>query len=99
MRVFTLRLRAKTHTETTEVLLSPDQSDAQTKPLSLSLFVCFFVSLFAYSGVGRPVELLNSQEEEEEEEEKEESQSESESQSSSSKGGHLFSYKYCKHSE
>ena len=94
MRVFTLRLRAKTHTETTEVLLSPDQSDAQTKPLSLSLFVCFFVSLFAYSRVGRPVELLNSQEEEEEE-----SQSESESQSSSSKGGHLFSYKYCKHSE
>ena len=97
MRVFTLRLRAKTHTETTEVLLSPDQSDAQTKPLSLSLFVCFFVSLFAYSRVGRPVELLNSQEEEEEEEE---SQSESESQSSSSsQGGHLFSYKYCTQSE
>ena len=94
MRVFTLRLRAKTHTETTEVLLSPDQSDAQTKPLSLSLFVCFFVSLFAYSGVGRPVELLNSQEEEEEE-----SQSESESKSSSSQGGHLFSYKYCTQSE
>ena len=95
MRVFTLRLRAKTHTETTEVLLSPDQSDAQTKPLSLSLFVCFFVSLFAYSRVGRPVELLNSQEEEEEE-----SQSESESQSSSSsQGGHLFSYKYCTQSE
>ena len=96
MRVFTLRLRAKTHTETTEVLLSPDQSDAQTKPLSLSLFVCLFVSLFAYSRVGRPVELLNSQEEEEEEEE---SQSESESQSSSSQGGHLFSYKYCTQSE
>ena len=95
MRVFTLRLRAKTHTETTEVLLSPDQSDAQTKPLSLSLFVCFFVSLFAYSRVGRPVELLNSQEEEEEEE----SQSESESKSSSSQGGHLFSYKYCTQSE
>ena len=97
MRVFTLRLRAKTHTETTEVLLSPDQSDAQTKPLSLSLFVCLFVcSLFAYSRVGRPVELLNSQEEEEEEE----SQSESESQSSSSsQGGHLFSYKYCTQSE
>ena len=61
---------------------------------SLSLFVCFFVSLFAYSRVGRPVELLNSQEEEEEE-----SQSESESKSSSSQGGHLFSYKYCKQSE
>ena len=73
----------------------------QNRSLSLfvSFFVClfvsFFLSLFAYSRVGRPVELLNSQEEEEEEE----SGSESESQSSSSKGGHLFSYKYCKHSE
>jgi len=44
---------AKTHTETTEVLLSPDQSDAQTKPLSLfvslflCLFLCFFVCVFA----------------------------------------------------
>ncbi len=76
---------------------SPLTKATRRQNRSLSLFVCLFVSLFvslfAYSRVGRPVELLNSQEEEEE------SQSESESKTSSSQGGHLFSYKYCKQSE
>ena len=67
-----------------------------TRRQNRSLSLCLFVSLFAYSRLGRPVELLTSQEEEEEEE----SQSESESKSSSSsQGGHLFSYKYCTQSE
>ena len=84
-----LLLAAKTQTPTTEVLL-PDPSHprgkvADTRRPNRSLFLCFFLSLFAGT---RPVELLNSQE----------SESESESESGSGSESESQSCKYFKHS-